>query len=47
MAEPASWVQGVRITGPLAPFADGYRVKLRDLARISGSGAIYGCCYRL
>jgi integrase/recombinase XerD len=29
MAEPASWVQGVRITGPLAPFADGYRVKLR------------------
>ena len=29
MAEPASWVQGVRITGPLAPFADGYRVKLK------------------
>ena len=29
MAEPARWVQGVRITGPLAPFADGYRVKLR------------------
>jgi integrase len=29
MAEPASWVQGVGITGPLAPFADGYRVKLR------------------
>ena len=29
MAEPTTWVQGVRITGPLAPFADGYRVKLR------------------
>ena len=29
MAEPARGVQGVRITGPLAPFADDYRVKLR------------------
>ena len=30
MAEPAGSVQGVQITGPLAPFADDYRVKLRE-----------------
>src|SRR5256885_15550754 len=30
MAEPTSSVQGVQITGPLAPFADDYRVKLRE-----------------
>jgi integrase/recombinase XerD len=29
MAEPTSRVQGVQITGPLAPFADDYRVKLK------------------
>lgn len=30
MAAPTSWMQGVQITGPLAPFADDYRVKLRE-----------------
>ncbi|MDA8312777.1 MAG: tyrosine-type recombinase/integrase [Actinomycetota bacterium] len=30
MAEPTSRVLGVRVTGPLGPFADDYRVKLKE-----------------